>query len=209
MGTLLFMACFLNPTMAQHSATDASSVTAAKACATDQNDNAGLAAADVSTAWRLGKLSRGDPYWYRDDPETGEPEISLTDPLEGWKVGVLESGREYFFRMTDDGEDTEVRLAKFESEEDGSSMESNVAAVSSSSSSSSSSSHAGWRVGTTATGREYTWRYNPDAPEDEEPEVRLWAESVDGAGNAFWWDEGGSGEVRLQDPFMHASQRET
>ena len=113
MGTLFFIAVqgfFLQPAVAQRSATDASRTAAAQACAADSNNNAGSVAADdplVSTAWRLGKLSRGDPYWYRDDTETGEPEISLTDPLEGWKVGVLESGREYFFRATDDGDDTE------------------------------------------------------------------------------------------------------
>ena len=66
----------------------------------------------------------------------------------------------------------------------------------------------GWRIGTTATGREYTWRYNPDAPEDDEPEVRLWTESVDDAGNTFWWDEGGSGAISLHDPFSAALRRE-
>ena len=203
-GMLLFMAGFLlRPTVAQHGSTDASRVAAAQACAADGNN---VVAADdplVSAAWRLGQLSRGDPYWYRDNAETGEPEISLTDPLEGWKVGVLESGREYFFRLTDDGDDTEVRLASFESEESEPS-ESSKAPNGGGSSSSSSSSSDTWRIGTTATGREYTWRYNPDAPEDEEPEVRLWAESVDDSGNTFWWDEGGSGEVRLHDPFLHA-----
>ena len=65
----------------------------------------------------------------------------------------------------------------------------------------------GWRIGTTAGGREYLWRYNPEAPEDMQTEVRLWMRSIDEMGNAFWWDEGDSGEVCLEDPIARVRRR--
>lgn len=188
---LLAGSCLMQPQMVPEQQRAAH----AHACAADAGDDIGFVSADdpvVSTAWRPGVLANKKAYWYRDNAETGEPEISLTDPLEGWKVGMLESGREYFWRSTGEGgDDTQVLLASFSSDEDADA-------------SSEVQSSEGWRVGTTASGREYTWRHDPDAPEYEEPEVRLWTTSVDDAGDVFWWDEGGSGDVSLEDPFERA-----
>lgn len=65
----------------------------------------------------------------------------------------------------------------------------------------------GWKIGTTAGGREYLWRYNPEAPEGMQTEVRMWMRSIDDMGNAFWWDEGDSGEVCLEDPIARVRRR--
>ena len=122
----------------------------------------------------------GGEYWWRELNGGGEPEISLTDPLDEWKVGTLPSGREYFFRATDDPDDPEVKLITEQPAEQG-------------------EGEAQWNIGMLDSGRRYLWRESDD-PDD--PEVKFYSQSTLDSGEPFWYDE--DGEVYLTDPFAMA-----
>lgn len=138
---------------------------------------------DSSAAWRKGKLTLGGDYWWRETGDS-EPEISLTDPTDDWRVGTLDAdGREYFWRESADGEEVEVRLARYDGDEPGDDEEEG----------------GGWRLGVLPSGREYLWRETDD-PDD--PDVQWWTEGTLDSGEPFWYDE--EGEVTLTDPFARA-----